>query len=85
MNWEAAGALGEIMGAIAVVATLLFLQRQIRDMRRSEFSGVLDRIVLVEIEILKMEKDASDLIDRGDRSEDLTESERFAVSRILMA
>ena len=29
MNWEAAGAIGEIVGAIAVVATLLYLSRQI--------------------------------------------------------
>ena len=28
MNWEAAGAIGEIVGAIAVVATLMYLARQ---------------------------------------------------------
>ena len=31
MNWEAICALGEIAGAVAVVATLLFLSKQIRD------------------------------------------------------
>ena len=30
MNWEAAGALGEIIGAVAVIATLWYLARQIR-------------------------------------------------------
>ena len=30
MNWEAAGALGEILGAVAVIATLAFLAVQIR-------------------------------------------------------
>ncbi|MGR8949136.1 MAG: hypothetical protein ACU84Q_13895 [Gammaproteobacteria bacterium] len=30
MNWDAAGAIGEIVGAIAVVVTLLFLVRQLR-------------------------------------------------------
>ena len=30
MNWEAIGAIGEVAGAIAVVATLLYLGRQIR-------------------------------------------------------
>ena len=29
MNWEAAGAIGEILGAIAVVATLIYLSRQV--------------------------------------------------------
>ncbi len=29
MNWEAIGAVGEILGAIGVIATLLYLTRQI--------------------------------------------------------
>ena len=33
MNWEAAGAIGEIIGAIAVVATLTYLAIQIRTSR----------------------------------------------------
>ena len=31
MNWEAVGAVGEIAGALAVVVTLLFLSRRIRE------------------------------------------------------
>jgi hypothetical protein len=31
MNWEAAGAAGEILGAIAVLTTLIYLARQIKD------------------------------------------------------
>ncbi len=34
MNWEAISAIGEIGGAIAVVVTLLFLSRQVRDASR---------------------------------------------------
>ena len=34
MNWEAAGAVGEILGAVAVFATLVYLARQIRDNSR---------------------------------------------------
>lgn len=30
MNWEAIGAIGEIIGAMAVVATIFYLGRQIR-------------------------------------------------------
>lgn len=47
MNWEAIGAVGEIMGAIAVVATLFYLASQIRqntnalkaDSRRAALEG----------------------------------------------
>ncbi len=31
VNWDAIGAVGEIVGAVAVVATLFYLARQIRD------------------------------------------------------
>lgn len=34
MNWEAIGAIGEIAGAIAVVATLYYLARQIKQQNR---------------------------------------------------
>jgi hypothetical protein len=33
MNWDAIGAIGEIVGAIAVVATLLYVARQMRESR----------------------------------------------------
>ena len=29
MNWEAIGALGEVLGAVSVLVTLLYLSRQI--------------------------------------------------------
>lgn len=31
MNWDAIGAVGEILGALAVVATIVYLARQVRD------------------------------------------------------
>jgi len=34
MNWEIAGALGEILGALAVVASLLYLGTQVRTQNR---------------------------------------------------
>jgi len=30
MNWEAIGAIGEVGGAVAVIATVIYLARQIR-------------------------------------------------------
>ena len=35
MNWEAIGAVGEVVGAIAVVSTLIYLAVQIRHNNRS--------------------------------------------------
>lgn len=39
MNWEAIGAIGEIIGAAAVLVTLVYLARQIRDSTRAARSS----------------------------------------------
>ena len=41
MNWDAIGAVGEIMGAGAVIATLIYLARQIRDSARAARSAAV--------------------------------------------
>ena len=39
MNWDAVGAVAEIIGAVAVVATLLYLAVQIRQANRQDLLG----------------------------------------------
>jgi hypothetical protein len=36
VNWQAIGAIGETVGAMAVLATLLYLARQVRHARREQ-------------------------------------------------
>ena len=36
MNWDALGAIAELLGAIAVLATLLYLARQIRESSKAQ-------------------------------------------------
>jgi len=47
MNWEAVGAIGEIFGAVAVLATLVYLAKQIRHKYMQVEQGLLDRGTLV--------------------------------------
>ena len=42
MNWEAMGAIGELLGAAAVVATLLYVARQLREQGRALTTTVRD-------------------------------------------
>ena len=46
MNWEAIGAMGEILGAAAVVLTLFYLARQLRDQNRASeidaYEGIMN-------------------------------------------
>ena len=42
MNWEAIGAIGEVLGAVAVVATLLYVARQLDEQSRALTTTVRD-------------------------------------------
>lgn len=42
MNWEAIGAAGEVLGAAAVVATLLYVARQLHEQNRALTTSVRD-------------------------------------------
>jgi len=44
MNWEAIGAVGEVAGAIGVIATLLYLAAQIRQNTRAMRGATQDAI-----------------------------------------
>ena len=49
MNWDAIGAIGEIVGAVAVIATLIYLTIQIRDSARaSRAASVTDATAAVQ-------------------------------------
>ena len=41
MNWEAIGAVGEIVGAIAVIATLIYLAVQIKESAQASRSAAV--------------------------------------------
>lgn len=45
MNWDAIGAIGEIAGALGVIATLLFLGIQIRHNSKSTMAATFDAIL----------------------------------------
>ena len=45
MNWDAVGAVGEIVGALAVFITLVYLARQIRQNTRAVNSAALDSTI----------------------------------------
>ena len=68
MNWEAIGAIGELAGAIAVVATLFYLARQIRQSnaqgRRGELSATLQQISVARMAIAQ-DEDLAELILKG--------------------
>lgn len=79
MNWSAIGATGEIVGAIAVVITLIYLSRQIRENSRALHVAAL-RDTTAQwnqwSELVAMSADLADIVARGNRCyRDLSEQE----------
>ena len=80
MNWEAIGAIGEIVGAIAVVATLGYLAVQIRQstrVARAEISQRMsEQVQDIDVAILS-NPDAAELLDRVGKHTDPIEGPDF--------
>jgi len=80
MNWDAIGAVGETMGAIAVIATLIYLGSQIRQLKQQNAQATLQHIhnsMNQFMDTLVPEANAS-LVVRGRESyKRLSESEKL--------
>jgi hypothetical protein len=67
MNWDAIGAIGEIVGAIAVVATLIYFAIQMRQyttgLRSATFNATMQEFN--QINIAQLDPALTDLLDRG--------------------
>jgi hypothetical protein len=71
LDWNAVGAAGEILGAIAVVATLLYLSKQIRQNSRAvQVSALRDTTAQWNhwSELLASSPDLAEIVARGNQS-----------------
>lgn len=71
MNWDAVGAVAEIIGAVAVVATLLYLAVQIRQANRQDLLGSFQHLYDTTNSFCRMIADSEDLaeiVSRGRES-----------------
>lgn len=89
MNWDALGALAEAIGAIAVVATLLFIARDIRQNSRSlEIAALRDTTAQWNqwSDMIAGSADLADIVAKGNRSyAQLTESEKLRYGAYVQA
>lgn len=77
MNWEAIGAIGEILGAVGVLATLIYLSQQIRksaeDTRNNTVFAVMS--LLSKNRRAAMNSGIAELVIRAEKGEQLTDTE----------
>ncbi len=81
MNWEAIGAIAEIMGALAVFLTLVYLTVQIRQNTKALQGTTLNAITAQTGEELKWASEQTDLrLKARDESESLSEAELWQLN-----
>ena len=89
MNWEALGAIGEIVGAIAVIATLGYLAVQIRQNTQSVRSSTTQNTTATAIHVLLgvlQTPGSADTLARGRQGlAPLTDAERIAFARMYFS
>jgi len=90
MSFQDLGSLGEVVGAIAVLATLVYLAIQTRETRiaaeeTAKFAGLraTHSIVNLYVEARRTLLDHKDLIAKANSGAELSEPERFALSIIF--
>ncbi len=75
MNWDAIGAVGEVLGAVGVLITLIYFGFQLRKTQKtmeiSSFSATSDAQFALNTQML----DHADLVIRADKGENLSDVE----------
>ena len=81
MNWDAIGAIGEVFGALAVIATLLYLARQIRQLAKqnhiASFQHMQDQMNAYLREVSGSEDTAAVVVKGRQSYSGLTDIERL--------
>lgn len=86
MNWEAIGVIAEIVGAIAVVVTLIYLSVQIRLARKdSQVQGSSSSLVQYANwrSHLLNKSDLAKAVTKANQGEELTEDEALRVTTLM--
>ena len=86
MNWDAIGAIGEVLGAIGVVASLLYVARQMHQNNANQRAAAkieMTRQFMDFSDMLMNDTGLAELHNRGLRGEELTEDEEFIFQRLM--
>ena len=80
MNWDAIGAIGETIGAIAVIATLIYLASQIRQLKQQNAQATMQHVadsMNKFMDSLASEANASLVVKGKESYEHLSEAEKL--------
>lgn len=82
MNWDALGAIAELVGAAGVVATLVYLSIQIRNSANVDRAHIRANLTQGSQELVRLTVEHSALIIKANGDSALTPEERFRLLQI---
>jgi len=85
VDWDAIGAIGEVVGAFAVVVTIIYFSRQIRSMQASANAEHLANTQNTDIELRKLGAEYAETIAKGNAGEELSDAERYRIRNVYDA
>lgn len=83
MNWDAIGAMSELLGALAVVATLIYFSIQLRGMRASTAGDSVARAQETELKLIQLELEYSNLLVKANKGAELTSEEHYQLLKLF--
>ena len=87
MNWDAIGAIGEILGALSVLITLIYLATQVSEAKRSTRAQIENAVLTAwseKVSVIGESKEKAILFQRGlNNYDDLESEERLMFHTIL--
>lgn len=82
MNWDALGAIGEVVGAVAVVVTLVYFSIQLRGVRASTAGDSVTRAQETELRLISLELTHAALLVKANDDIELTTEERYRLLKL---
>jgi len=87
MNWDAIGAIGEILGALSVLITLIYLATQVSEAKRSTRAQIENAVLTAwneRVSVMGESKEKASLMQRGLNNYDDLESEERLMFHIIL-
>ena len=85
MDWNAIGAVGEAVGALAVVITLIYFSQQIRGMKAGTYLQALANTESADLELRKLDAEHAETIVKGNAGKELSDAEQYQIKSVYDA
>ena len=85
LNWDAIGAIGELIGALTVVGTLIYFSIQIRSLSTDAYANSINQIQQGEKDLREKYIEHEEIIRKANEGESLSDGEAFILNEVFLS